>query len=38
MGGYGGMMRGYGWNNTTPTNVSAEMTVTSEQAIEYAQK
>ena len=31
-----GMMNG--WNNTTPANASAEMTVTSEQAIEYAQK
>jgi hypothetical protein len=38
MGGYGGMMRGYGWNNTTLSNVPAEMTVTAEQAIEYAQK
>jgi hypothetical protein len=39
--GYGmmgnGGMRG-GWNNTTPSDVSAEMTVTSELAIEYAQK
>lgn len=31
-----GMMNG--WNNTTPANVSAEMTVTAEQAIEYTQK
>ena len=36
MGGNGGMMSG--WNNTTSGNISAEMTVTSEQAIEYAQK
>ncbi|MBL8078182.1 MAG: hypothetical protein JNM55_09500 [Anaerolineales bacterium] len=39
----GGMMTGYdnmmsGWNNTTPTDVSAEMTVTPEQAIAYAQQ
>jgi hypothetical protein len=40
----GGMMNGYGgnmmgnWNSTTPLDVSAEMTVTSERAIEYAQK
>jgi len=39
----GGMMNGYdgnmmqGWNSTTPLDVSAEMTVSSEQAIEYAQ-
>jgi len=32
----GGMMGG--WNNTTPTDVNAKMTVTPEQAIEYAQK
>lgn len=41
MGGNGGMMNmmgGYGWETTTPTDVSAEMTVTSEQAIGYAQK
>jgi len=45
MGGYGGMMGGgngmmgnNGWSNTTSTDVSAEMTVTAEQAIEYAQK
>jgi hypothetical protein len=42
MGGYGGMM-GNGammnsWNSTTPLDVSAEMTVTPEQAIEYAQQ
>ena len=47
MGGYGGMMNGMmggtgmmnGWDyQTTPVNVSAEMTVTSEQAVQYAQK
>lgn len=38
MGGNGGMMGGYNWDSTTPADVSAEMTVTSEQAIEYAQK
>jgi hypothetical protein len=37
-GGMMGMMGGYGWDSTTPTDVSAEMTVTPEQAIEYAQK
>lgn len=36
MGGYGNMMQG--WNSTTPLDVSAEMTVTPEQAVEYAQK
>lgn len=34
--GYGNMMQG--WNNTTPANVSTEMIVTPEQAIEYAQQ
>jgi hypothetical protein len=34
--GYGNMMSG--WSNTTPSDVSGEMTVTSERAIEYAQK
>jgi len=34
--GNGGMMSG--WDNTTPVDVSAEMTVTPEQAIAYAQK
>ena len=29
---------GYGWDTNTPDDVSGEMTVTSEQAIEYAQK
>ncbi len=33
----GGMMMG-GWNTTTLLNVNAEMTVTPEQAIEYAQQ
>jgi hypothetical protein len=32
------MMGGYGWDSTTPADVSAEMTVTPERAIEYAQK
>ncbi|MEW6286159.1 MAG: hypothetical protein AB1509_08015, partial [Chloroflexota bacterium] len=32
----GGMMQG--WNNAAPLDVTAEMTVTPEQAIEYAQK
>ena len=34
----GGMMGDCDENNTTPPNVSAEMTVTPEQAIEFAQK
>jgi len=39
MGGNNGMMNLMnGWNSTTPLDVSAEMTVTPEQAIEYAQK
>ena len=41
MGGNGGMMTmmgGSGWDSTIPADVSAEMTVTPEQAIEYAQK
>jgi hypothetical protein len=43
MGGYGGMMGGYGnmmgnLNDTTPLDVSADMTVTPEQAVEFAQK
>jgi hypothetical protein len=37
MSGRGGMMNGYQWNNSTTTDVTAEMTVTSEQASEYAQ-
>lgn len=36
MGGYGNMMQG--WDSTTPLDVTAEMTVTPEQAIEYAQQ
>ena len=32
------MMGGSGWDSTTPADVSGEMTVTPEQAIEYAQK
>lgn len=36
MGGYGNMMQG--WNGTTPFDVTAEMTVTPEQAVEYAQQ
>lgn len=36
MGGYGNMMQG--WNSTTPIDVTATMTVTPEQAVEYAQK
>lgn len=38
MNGHGGMMNGNQWNNSTITDVTTEMTVTSEQAIEYAQK
>lgn len=41
MGGSGmmnGMMSGNGWSSTNPADVSAEMTVTPEQATEYAQK
>jgi hypothetical protein len=44
MGGNGGMMNGnggnmmQGWDNTTPVDVSATMTVTPEQAVQYAQK
>ncbi|MDI6768182.1 MAG: hypothetical protein QMD04_00735 [Anaerolineales bacterium] len=37
MGGRRGMMSGQVWN-TTPADVPAEMTVTDEQALEYAQK
>jgi len=36
MGGNNGMMNG--WDSTTPLDVTAELTVTPEQAIEYAQK
>ena len=35
MGGYGNMMQG--WDSTSPVDVSAAMTVTPEQAVEYAQ-
>jgi hypothetical protein len=38
MGGNGGMMRGYGRNQTTPAQPSAAMTVSAEQAIAAAQK
>ncbi len=40
MGGSGGMMNmmgGSGWDTTIPANISAELTVTPDQAIEYAQ-
>ena len=37
MGGYGNMMGFNFWNNAVPTDLSAEMNVTPEQAIEYAQ-
>ena len=37
MGGYGGLMSGWDYQ-TTPANVSAELTVTPEQAVEYTQK
>lgn len=33
-----GMMSGNGWSSPNPTNVSSEMPVTPEQAMEYAQK
>lgn len=36
MGGYGNMMQG--WNNTTSLDVTAEMTITPEQAVEYTQQ
>lgn len=35
---HGSMMGGFGWNSTTPTDVSAEMSVTPTQAVELAQK
>jgi hypothetical protein len=38
MGGNSGMMGMYGWDNTTPTDISSEMSITPELAIEYAQK
>ena len=37
MGGNGGMMGGNGWDATTPAELSSDMTVTSEQAVQYAQ-
>lgn len=36
MGGNGSIMQG--WNSTTPLDVTTEMTVTPEQAIQYAQE
>lgn len=41
MGGSGGMMNmmsGYAWDDTTPADISSNMTITSEQAIQIAQK
>ena len=41
MGGSGGMMnmmRGYAWDDTTPADISSNMTITPEQAIQIAQK
>ena len=43
MGGYGGMMGGYGnmmqgWNSTIPLDLTVEMTITPEQAGEFAQR
>jgi hypothetical protein len=38
MGGNNGMMGGDGWDTAVPTDLSAEMNVTPEKAIEYAQK
>ncbi len=38
MGGYGGMMRGYGWNGTIPNQGTEAMTVTTEQAVAAAQE
>lgn len=37
MGGYGGMMNGWNFQSTPSANVSAEMTVTPDEAVEYAQ-
>jgi len=37
MGGRGGMMNGYNWEYTIPAEVSADMSVTPENAIAYAQ-
>lgn len=39
MGSHGGMTNMMGrWDNVAPTNVSADMTITAEQAVEYAQR
>ncbi len=38
MGGYGGMMRGYGWNGTVPGQASGTMTLTAAQATAAAQQ
>ncbi len=38
MGGYGGMMGGWNYQNQTSADVAAEMTVTPKQAVEYAQQ
>ena len=38
MGGYGGMMGGWNYQNQTSADVTAEMTVTPEQAVGYAQQ
>jgi len=38
MGGYGGMMGGWNYQNQTSADVTAEMTVTPEQAVKYAQQ
>ena len=38
VGGYGGMMGGWNYQNQTSADVTAEMTVTPEQAVEYAQQ
>ena len=37
MGGNAGMMGGFGWDTSIPADASAELTVSPEQAIEYAQ-
>ncbi len=37
MGGYGGMMRGYGWNGTLPSQQTGTMTITAQQAVSAAQ-
>jgi len=38
MGGYGGLLRGFDWNGTTPAEPCGAMTVSAEQAIAAAQK